>query len=224
MARGAALGRGVLETAEFASVGTSVPERPRRCRVPLDLPGFLLNPVSVRLFNELYFRRVPDAGCTRTVHLQKFLYPLDTLLEWNRIYGPRGFYQFQCVLPDADSRAGLRRLLEAISGARTGSFLSVLKTLGPEGRGYLSFPTQGYTLALDFPRTQANAELLGRLAAITEEHSGRVYLAKDALLTSDRFARMYPRLPKFRRMLATLSDGARFDSDMARRLGIRPAA
>ena len=223
LARGGALGRGILETAEFAGPNTSVPRPPRRRRVRLDFPSFVLKPLSVRLFNELYFRRVPATASTYTEHIRKFLYPLDSVLEWNRIYGRRGFYQFQCVIPDAESRHGLRSLLEPISQARSGSFLSVLKTLGAGGRGYLSFPMPGYTLALDFPRIPANEELLRGLAAIAGEHGGRVYLAKDSLLAPDTFARMYPKLPEFRRVLADLGGGPRFQSDMARRLKILPA-
>ena len=84
--------------------------------------------------------------------MERFLYPLDAILEWNRMYGRRGFYQFQCVLEDSASELGIRLLLEAISQSRAASFLAVLKTLGGEGQGYLSFPVRGYTLALDFPR------------------------------------------------------------------------
>lgn len=223
LAKGPALGRGILETAEPAAAGEPAPKPPWRRAVPFDLPGLALNPWSVRLFNEAYFRRVPANGRASTLPLRTFLYPLDALLHWNRIYGRRGFYQFQCVLPDETSRAGLRRLLETIAGAGSASFLSVLKTLGGAGRGHLSFPMRGYTLALDFPRTPANADLVRRLGALALDHGGRVYLAKDALLTPEAFARMYPDLPAFRRVLADLGGaGARFESDLARRLGLRP--
>ena len=154
-------------------------------------------------------------------HYEGFFYPLDAVGAWNRIYGKRGFYQFQSVIPDAGAAVGMRRMLEAISDARAGSFLAVLKTLGGEGRGHLSFPMRGYTLALDFPRRDGVEELLARLAAISLDHGGRVYLAKDAVLDAESFARMYPKLGEFRDVLDSIDPKRRMQSDMARRLNIR---
>lgn len=220
LARGGRMGRGIIETAEPAS--ESLPESaPRRLRVPCDFPSFILNPWSIAGFNALYFRRIPAQGRVRTQLLDTFLYPLDSILEWNRLYGARGFYQFQCVLPDAASPPGIRRLLEEISRSRAASFLAVLKTLGGEGRGYLSFPMRGYTLALDFPRTQTAQALYSRLERITLDHGGRVYLAKDASLSESGFAAMYPKLGAFNAALNELDTDCRMRSDMARRLGIR---
>jgi decaprenylphospho-beta-D-ribofuranose 2-oxidase len=125
------------------------------------------------------------------------------------------------VLPDAEAPAGLRKLMEAISAAGTGSFLAVLKTLGGAGRGHLSFPMRGYTLALDFPAKPGVTELLGRLEHITLDHGGRIYLAKDAAMTPDSFAAMYPRLGEFRAVLDRIDPGRVMNSDMARRLMIR---
>ena len=138
--------------------------------------------------------------------------------HWNRIYGKRGFDQFQSVIPDAEAAEGMRKLLEAISDARAGSFLAVLKTLGGEGRGYLSFPMRGYTLALDFPRRDGVEELLARLAAISLDHGGRVYLAKNSVLDAGSFARMYPKLGRIPRRARQHRPGVRrMQSDMARR-------
>ena len=221
MARGRHLGRGILETAEFAAVDAAPFRRARQRNVPFDFPSGVLNPLSIRLFNELYYRRVPAAGRRRTVPIGEFLYPLDALGHWNRIYGRRGFYQFQCVIPDDSASAGIAALLEAISRARRGSFLAVLKTLGQGGRGHLSFPERGYTLALDFPSAGPVPALLGALEQITLKHGGRVYLAKDALLAAESFRAMYPRLGEFRDVLARVDPGRRLASDMARRLRIR---
>jgi decaprenylphospho-beta-D-ribofuranose 2-oxidase len=221
LARGGELGRGILETAETADAG-AVPVGGKKARaVPVDLPGFVLNPLSINLFNQAYYRRVPAEGRTRTLPVRQFFYPLDAIHHWNRIYGKRGFYQFQSVIPDAGAAAGMRRMLEAISDARAGSFLAVLKTLGGEGRGHLSFPMRGYTLALDFPRRDGVEELLSRLAAISLDHGGRVYLAKDAVLDAGSFNRMYPKLGKFRDVLDSIDPERRMQSDMARRLNIR---
>jgi decaprenylphospho-beta-D-ribofuranose 2-oxidase len=221
MAHGAALGRGILETAETAPADAAPPGKVKARAVPVDFPGFALNPFSINLFNQAYYRRVPAEGRTRTLPVRQFFYPLDAIHHWNRIYGKRGFYQFQSVIPDAEAAAGLRRMLEAISDARAGSFLAVLKTLGGEGRGHLSFPMRGYTLALDFPRRDGVEGLLARLAAISLDHGGRVYLAKDAVLDAESFACMYPKLGEFRDVLDTIDPERRIQSDLARRLNIR---
>ncbi|EWY36367.1 FAD-linked oxidase [Skermanella stibiiresistens SB22] len=220
MARGGDMGRGILETAETAA--TDAPAKPSKARaVPIDLPGFTLNPLSINLFNQAYYRRVSAEGRTRTMPIRQFLYPLDAIHHWNRIYGKRGFHQFQAVIPDAEAVAGMRKLLEAISEARAGSFLAVLKTLGGEGRGLLSFPTRGYTLALDFPRRDGVEDLMARLTAIALDHGGRIYLAKDAVLDAASFARMYPKLGDFRHVLDGIDPDRRIQSDLSRRLDIR---
>jgi decaprenylphospho-beta-D-ribofuranose 2-oxidase len=219
-ARGRALGRGILETADDSESAVEARSRSGR-RMPVEMPGFAMNRLSVSMFNALYYHRVPRRGRERHAALTRFLYPLDSIEDWNLLYGKRGFYQFQCVLPDAEAPAGLRKLMEAISAAGTGSFLAVLKTLGGAGRGHLSFPMRGYTLALDFPAKPGVTELLGRLEHITLDHGGRIYLAKDAAMTPDSFAAMYPRLGEFRAVLDRIDPGRVMDSDMARRLMIR---
>lgn len=223
LARGGSLGRGVLETAVPAETAARPsPERVRR--LPVDLPGALLNGASVAIFNEIYYRRVPPGGREALVPYDSFLYPLDGIADWNRLYGKRGFYQFQCVLPPDSAEAGLPRLLEAVSASRRASFLAVLKALGGAGRGCLSFPMKGFTLALDFPRRPGVEELLDRLERLTLDHGGRIYLAKDSRLSAAGFAAMYPRLGEFRETLARIDPEGRMVSGMARRLGIRGGA
>jgi decaprenylphospho-beta-D-ribofuranose 2-oxidase len=222
LARNGKLGRGILETAELAPIGRSfVPDRMKGLAVPVDLPGFVLNSAAVTAFNTLYFHRIPAAGRERIIAFRRFLFPLDALSGWNRMYGKRGFRQFQCVLPDAEAATGIRKLLDAISAARSSSFLAVLKTLGGEGKGHLSFPMRGVTLAVDFPNRPDAPDLLHRLERIVLDHGGRVYLAKDSALSAEGFAQMYPRLPAFRHMLKEVDPQGRFQSDMARRLRIR---
>lgn len=224
LARGKRLGRGILETAAFAEADPAKPRKDKQRRVPVDFPGLALNALTVGAFNSGYYRRVPSSGRDQTLPAGQFFYPLDAVHDWNRIYGKRGFYQFQCVIPDASARDGIRRALEEISAARSASFLAVLKTLGGEGRGLLSFPMRGYTLALDFPRRAGTEVLLERLERIALDHGGRVYLAKDAVLSAEGFAGMYPRLDEFRAVLADIDPKGRFQSDMARRLGLRGAS
>lgn len=220
LAKGRELGRGLLEEAEPAS--EAVPDTPQRARrVPMDAPGSLLNPITIGLFNAAYYRRVPVGGRERIVPYRRFLYPLDAISDWNRIYGRGGFFQFQCVLPDASAPRGIRLLLEEIAGSGRASFLAVLKTLGAEGRGHLSFPMRGYTLALDFPRRGGVEDVLRRLERLTLDHGGRIYLAKDAVLSPEGFRAMYPKLPEFQAVLDAIDPEQRLNSDMARRLKMR---
>lgn len=220
LATGKSLGRGVLEVATPAP--GDVPNVSRRpLPVPVDLPGFALNSLSIGAFNELYYRRIPKGGRERDLPYGTFLYPLDGLANWNKLYGKQGFYQFQCVLPRASSEAGLPRLLEEITRSRKASFLAVLKTLGGPGQGCLSFPMEGHTLALDFPRRPGVEELIDRLERITLDCGGRIYLAKDSRLSPKGFATMYPRLAEFQDVLARVDPQGRMTSDMARRLEIR---
>jgi decaprenylphospho-beta-D-ribofuranose 2-oxidase len=220
LARGGGMGRGILETAELSTESVP-PESGRMRRVPFDMPGILLNRLSIKAFNAAYYRHVPDAGRDRRLGFDRFFHPLDSITDWNRLYGRRGFHQFQCVIPEAESRAGIGQLLEAISGAGTGSFLAVLKTLGGPGRGYLSFPLRGYTLALDFPARGGVDALLSRLERITLDHGGRVYLAKDSRVSAEGFAAMYRGVDDFREVLAKVDPDGLFVSDLARRLKIR---
>ena len=223
LARGKRLGRGILETAAFADADPDGQVREKSRRVPMDFPGIALNGLTVGAFNSGYYRRVPRQGRDRTLPATQFFYPLDAVQDWNRVYGKRGFYQFQCVMPGATGSDSIRRALEEISASRSASFLAVLKTLGGEGRGLLSFPMRGYTLALDFPRRTGTEALMARLERIALDHGGRIYLAKDALLSPDGFAAMYPRLERFRAMLSEVDPKGRFQSDMARRLNVRGA-
>src|SRR5262249_24709692 len=131
---------------------------------------------------------------------------------------------FQCVVPYADGRNAIRRMLETIAASQSASPLTVLKRMGPGRAGYLSFPMEGYTLALDFPNRAGTPTLYAALTAVTIEYGGRIYLAKDALLDAGDFACMYPELDQFRQVLAELDPAARFQSDMARRLKLRGTA
>jgi decaprenylphospho-beta-D-ribofuranose 2-oxidase len=223
LARGSRFGRGILEIAEPSE--TPVPEKAARpMRVPVDMPAFVLNRWTIGAMNACYYHRIPALGRERVVPFGQFSHPLDKILDWNRMYGRAGFHQFQCVVPDETAQAGMRRLLEEIAASRAASFLAVLKTMGGEGRGYLSFAMRGFTLALDFPARPGARELLARLEAITLDHGGRIYLAKDSCLSAEGFARMYPALPKFREVIARVDPEGLFQSDLARRLQVRGGA
>lgn len=227
LAKGRALGRSIVFLGEHALPGelrgsrAAAPLEPRRKRsksVPIDFPSFALGPLSVRLFNSAYYRA--HGGGEALVDLDAYYYPLDSIEKWNRIYGKRGFVQYQCVLPLDTSRDGIARLLEAISGAGLGSFLAVLKRMGPQSFGLLSFPMEGYTLALDFPASAAALALMARLDEIVVQCGGRLYLAKDARVGAAAFAAGYPRLGELRRARGSWGLDGRFRSLQSERLEI----
>lgn len=206
LARHDELGRSLVmlgEHAELAELPSGESGRPltpperRKKRVPFHMPTATLNRHTVKLFNALYWRNGNRRAGTQLVDWDSYFYPLDAILGWNRIYGKRGFVQFQCALPLETSRDGLTALLQATSSAGLGSFLAVLKKFG-EGNGGLSFPMPGYTLALDFPANRRSLALLERLDAITIEHGGRFYLAKDARLAAHSLHQADPRTLEFR--------------------------
>lgn len=223
VATGASLGRSVVFLGEHAEAGPEgapplrLAPRPAR-RVPLDLPRLALNPLSVKAFNALYYRR--NAPGRSLIDLDRYFYPLDALLEWNRIYGAGGFVQYQCVIPRPASASALTELIGLAAQAGTASFLAVLKLMGRASFGLLSFPMEGFTLALDFPATAATLRLLDRFDAIVAAHGGRVYLAKDARTSPAMVTRGYPGLAEFRQTRARYGLDRRFASAQSARLGI----
>ena len=189
----------------------------RALRVPFDFPAFMLNRLSIAAFNELYYRHA-KAG-SRIVDLEPYFYPLDAIADWNRIYGARGFLQYQFVLPKAASLAGMTAILKRIAEHGAGSFLAVLKLFGPQD-GLMSFPLEGYTLSLDFPVSKRNLALLPTLDALVADYGGRLYLAKDARASADMFARGYPQLEAFAAIRANVDPMRRFASLQSERLGL----
>lgn len=171
----------------------------RQKKIVMTPPFSLVNPFSLKVFNHVYyFLNKRKKGCGITYY-QDFFYPLDKLVDWNRIYGPKGFYQYQIVVPRQNGKEVITCLLKLIARAGEGSFLSVLKTFSKEqSLGMLSFPKEGVTLALDFPnRAQSTLALFERLDAVVREAQGRVYLAKDARMSRDLFESTYPRYQEF---------------------------
>jgi FAD/FMN-containing dehydrogenase len=194
-AGGARLGRGVFLRGNHAAAGaTGRAAASRSWRVPVTPPVSPINGWTVRAFNALYFNRRGAQRPTALWHFRPFLFPLDGVRDWNRIYGPRGFFQYQCVLPERDAHGALREMLQRIAHSGQGSFLTVLKRFGDRpSLGLLSFPRPGVTLALDFPNRGAGTlRLLDALDTITRTAGGAVYPAKDARMAAAAFRQYFP--------------------------------
>jgi decaprenylphospho-beta-D-ribofuranose 2-oxidase len=223
LARGARLGRSVLirgDHADAQSTGNGNGALPQGVKLaaPAWTPPGLLRRSTVRLFNEAYYRAAPRRETGRLEDVRSFFYPLDAVGAWNRIYGPSGFLQYQLAVP-AGREDALRESLERLSGAGCPSFLAVLKRLGPQRRGLISFPLDGWTLALDVPASLPGlGPLLDGLDELVAEAGGRVYLAKDSRLRPDVLAAMYPRLDEWRALRERVDPDSVMRSDLARRL------
>jgi FAD/FMN-containing dehydrogenase len=218
LATGRSLGRGIYSVADHSSMtadpaGGQARGARRRANVPFYLPVSPVNSFTLSVMNALYYRSHRNG--TRLVPYESWLYPLDAVQHWNRLYGRRGFLQFQCVVPPGDARAAISEMLKAISAAKQGSFLAVLKNFGDKASpGLMSFPMQGTTLALDFPnRGQATKELLLELHRIAASAGGRLYPAKDGCSPAASLEQGYPNFARFKRLI-----DPGLDSTMARRL------
>jgi FAD/FMN-containing dehydrogenase len=193
MSRGRRLGRGILGRGRWASPDEAPPHPPRPLRrftVPFELPNWFLNQWNIRLFNTGIFQAHRFVR-PRIVHPETFFYPLDTFLEWNRIYGRRGFTQYQCVLPLSNGAASARRFLDVLTASGgADSFLSVIKDCAAEGKGLLSFPRPGISIALDIAVRPSNQKLVDDLNDVVLAEGGRIYLAKDAFTRPEHFLAM----------------------------------
>ncbi|MBP7589541.1 MAG: FAD-binding oxidoreductase [Thermoanaerobaculia bacterium] len=226
LSSGSALGRGILFAGRWAEAGEAplFPPPPRkRRRFPLDLPEWCLSPFAVKTFNALLYGTAPTRAQRRLLSPEQFFYPLDVIEDWNRMYGRRGFTQYQCVLPESERPGATRRFLELMIELGGASFLSVLKDMGAEGEGMLSFPRPGVTVAVDLPIRPGTAALVARLNRLVADEGGRIYLAKDALSTAADFARLEPRLPAFLAERARWDPQGRLGSALSDRL-FAPAA
>ncbi len=219
-AKGAALGRGILEEGE-TDYGLVPPKKSSKS-VPFNAPRFALSRPVVKAFNNAYFRRIPEVGRTSVKPIQDYFFPLDRIHDWNRLYGKAGFIQFQCVVP-VDGVRGLKRILEKIAHSGLASPLAVLKRMGPGRAGMMSFPMEGYTLAVDFRAGKKASKLIAELELMTAEAGGRVYFAKDATLDASHVGAMYPELAEFASIANKIDPDGHYETDLTRRLKIRKA-
>ena len=229
LATGPSLGRGWVESGNFATLeqlpaklrGNPLAFNPKPLAAMSDVfPSGLLNRRTIRLMNEANFRRAPKDARPHLATIGGFFHPLDAIGDWNRVYGAAGFLQYQFVVPFA-AASTLRRIVERVAVQGAPSFVTVLKRFGPASPGYLSFPTEGWTLTYDFPTgTPGLAGLLRWMDGQVLEAGGRLYLAKDSRLDAGDLAAMYPRLEAFRKVRAEVDPHGVFVSDQSRRLGL----
>jgi decaprenylphospho-beta-D-ribofuranose 2-oxidase len=226
LSRGRALGRGILARgrwAERTEAPAGPPRKLGRPAIPFVFPGWVISRASVRAFNSLYYHRHPRRVRRGIVHPESFLYPLDVVRHWNRMYGPRGFTQYQCVLPDSAGHGAARRFLELLTGRGGASMLCVIKDCGEEGAGLLSFPRPGISIALDIPIRDQTQSLVDALNELVIAEGGRIYLAKDAFTRPEHFRAMEPRLPEWSRIRSRWDPQGRLRSAQSVRiLGDRP--
>ncbi|MGF1469340.1 MAG: FAD-binding protein [Sandaracinaceae bacterium] len=200
LTRGRHMGRGILMAGDWAEPDTAparFPSPKRRMTFPVELPSWVLNRASIRAFNLAYYWKHLPRKREQLVHWESFFYPLDGIRHWNRMYGPRGFTQYQCVVPEDAGRGAPRRVLDRLTSLGGASFLCVIKDCGPEGRGLLSFPRRGTSIALDIAVRDGTQALVDALNEAVLKEGGRIYLAKDTFTRPEHFRAMEPRLERF---------------------------
>ena len=225
--KGASFGRSILILGEHARLD-ELPEskkqqplqlpKKRQITFPINLPAFVLNQYTVKAFNFLYYAKNTRREINNIVSYEPFFYPLDAILHWNRGYGKPGFVQYQFVLP-LGSKQGLVEILKRISDAGLGSFLAVLKVFGRQ-EDLISFPTEGFTLALDFPVRKNLFSFLDELDQLVLHYGGRIYLSKDARMKPEVFWKSYPHANRFLEIVKKFNPGFRINSLQAERLQI----
>jgi len=232
LARGNSLGRSIMMRGEHAKLfdlnSDKYPDplllpKKKPLAVPFTFPNLALNPLTMKAFNFIYYKKCAAGTHQRITDYNSFFYPLDAIEHWNRIYGKRGFTQYQFVIPREVGRKGMHTILTRITRSGLGSFLAVLKLFGKqESSGLLSFPMEGYTLALDFPISKKAMKLFVELDAMVSDFGGRLYLAKDSRMDSDMFEKTYPNAAQFKESIHLLNEGhlTQFASLQSERLGI----
>jgi len=220
---GKAFGRSILMLGEHATreeVGDRVSKKKTEFTIPFYFPSFTLNSATIKAFNTFFYHKNLRQVSEGIVPYKPFFYPLDAIYDWNRIYGKRGFLQYQFVIPRAVGKMGIEVILKKISQKKVGSFLAVLKSFGP-GTVPLSFQMSGYTLALDMPLVNGLFAFLDELDKIVAEYGGRIYLSKDARMSSEIYYKTYPRSYDFGQFVATLDPNSKVVSNLSRRLKIK---
>lgn len=220
LAKDDGLGRCLLMVGEHANDRNFEYESKRKVSIPFEFPSFALNNVIVKAFNALYYGKAKEGISKQKVGIDSFFYPLDAIGHWNRIYGKNGFTQYQFVLPLEKSYEGLEKILTKIAASGKGSFLAVLKLFGKGNANFLSFPMEGYTLALDFKIETGLFELMDELDEIVLKYGGRFYLAKDVRVIKETFEEGYKDIDKLRKLRKEYKMDKKFNSLQSKRVGI----
>ena len=220
LAKGDEIGKCLLMVGDFRDDGKLDYKLKKQKTIPFNFPSFALNNWSVRAFNWLYYGKVKERVSKQRVDIDTFFYPLDAIGHWNRIYGKNGFTQYQFILPKETSYEGLEEILTAISNSGKGSFLAVLKLYGKANDNWLSFPIEGYSLALDFKIEKGLFELLDQLDEIVVKYEGRIYLTKDVRVSKETFEKGYPQIETFREYRKENKMETKFQSIQSKRVGI----
>lgn len=221
LASGKQLGRSLLMMGEHAQDGVLELTKPRAMNIPLEMPQGVLNHYSIKIFNALYFYKAAAKKRVEALPFESFFYPLDAISNWNRLYGKAGFVQYQFVLPKAVGVQGLKQILNVIVKSGNGSFLAVLKVFGKANANYLSFPIEGYTLALDFKLSTKAIDLIKELDSMVIAMGGRIYLTKDALMSEVTFKKTYSQWQEFEQVRARYGAIGKFSSCQSKRLGLQ---
>lgn len=225
LARANQMGRGVIMLGEHSRANDIDAKRnflvhkDPAISVPFPFPSFVLNSVNIRIFNTLYFYKHRFGKKDFIVHYDSFFYPLDFIKNWNRMYGLRGFLQYQIVLPFSTAESGLWEILQSVSASGMASFLAVLKVLGPS-EFPISFPLPGFTLALDFPVNKRIFPFLEELDKKVIKLGGRVYLVKDARMSAETYKMGYPNADHFKEMVQKFNPSGKFSTSLSKRLQI----
>lgn len=220
LAKGKKLGKCLLMVGDFRDDGKLDYKKKGQLSIPFNFPSFALNKWSVKAFNWLYYGKSREGVSKQRVDIDTFFYPLDAIGHWNRIYGKKGFTQYQFILPKKTSYKGLKEILTAIEKSGKGSFLAVLKLYGKANQNYLSFPIEGYSLALDFKIEKGLFELLDTLDEIVVKYEGRIYLTKDVRVSKETFEKGYPQIETFRQYRKEKNMDVKFQSLQSNRVGI----
>ena len=220
LAKGDNIGKCLLMVGDFDDDGDLDYGIKKKLNIPFNFPTFALNTLSVKAFNWLYYGKVRKLVSKQKVDIDTFFYPLDAIDNWNRIYGKNGFTQYQFILPIETSFIGLEEILKSISDSGKGSFLAVLKLYGKANENYLSFPMEGYSLALDFKIEKGLFELLDELDKIVLKYKGRIYLSKDVRVSKETFEKGYPSIDIFRSLREKYKLTKKFNSLQSKRVEI----
>ncbi|PKP59570.1 FAD-linked oxidase [Candidatus Atribacteria bacterium HGW-Atribacteria-1] len=220
LAKGKKIGKCLLMVGDFDDDGDLDYGLKKKLNIPFNFPSFALNTLSVKAFNWLYYGKVRKLVSKQKVDIDTFFYPLDAIENWNRIYGKNGFTQYQFILPLENSFDGLEEILKSISNSGKGSFLAVLKLYGKTNENYLSFPMEGYSLALDFKIEKGLFEFLDELDKIVLKYKGRIYLTKDVRVSKATFEQGYPLINEFRNLREKYKMNKKFNSLQSNRVEI----